>query len=408
MHPNFRSGAPGDCGICGMKLVPDEETAFDAPPADPGGETPAELPMGSIRVSPEKQQLIGVRYGTVELTTDSHDFRAVGKVAVDETRVARVQAKIDGWIGQVLVNFIGRLVQEGQPLLTLYSPEMLASQQEYLLALRARTVLRDSPIQTTAGLNQSLIAASRRRLELWDLSDAEIHQLETTGEPVKNITVFSPIAGYVMTRNAFPSQRITPETELYTLADLSRVWIMADVFESEAPMIREGMAARIKPSYGGSRWTAARVDYIQPQVDGMTRTLKIRLEAANPSLRLKPEMFVDVEFHVPLPPRLTVLAEAVLDSGLRQTVFVDRGNGYLEPRQVQTGDRIGDRIQILGGLAAGERVATSANFLIDSESQLKAAAAGMAGHQHGSSPSGASPPAAESTPEPPVEEHKHD
>ncbi|HSB17228.1 MAG TPA: efflux RND transporter periplasmic adaptor subunit [Bryobacteraceae bacterium] len=440
MHPSYRSDKPGDCPICGMKLVPDDEPEHpghapaqasaerkilyyrdpknpdfksDKPGLNPetGNELepvyadePASMPMGTIRVSPQKQQLIGVKYGEATSAAGLHTFRAVGKVAMDETRVAKVQTKIEGWIEKVYVDFTGKVVEKGEPLLTLYSPEMLASQQEYLLAIRSREVMQSSPLAGTQQQSESLLDASRKRLELWDLSDAQIEEITRTGKPLKNITLYSPISGYVMMRNAFPKQRITPETELYTVADLSKVWIMADVFENETPMIRVGMPVRVSLSYAGGRKLQGRVDYIQPQVDMTTRTLKVRIEAENPAMVLKPEMFVDVEFQVAMPASVTVPSEAVLNTGLRQTVFVDRGNGYLEPRQVETGERIGNRIEITKGLQAGERVVISGNFLIDSESQLKSAAAGMAGHQHG----GATPKPAELKPSTPVGEHQHD
>ncbi|WP_321476602.1 efflux RND transporter periplasmic adaptor subunit [uncultured Paludibaculum sp.] len=380
MHPNFRSDKPGECGICGMRLVPDEVDA--QMPATPARDM-ASMPMGTVRVSPDKQQLIGVRYGVAEEASGSHSFRAVGKVAVDETRIAKVQTKTEGWIDQVFVNFTGKLVEKGQPLLTLYSPELLASQHEYLLALKSREILKNSTLQGTGAQNEGLINAARKRLELWDLNAEQIAGIEKSRLPVTNITLFAPISGYVMTRNAFPKQRVMPDTELYTVVDLSRVWIMADVFENEMAQVREGMAATLTLSYGGGRKIAARVNYVQPQVDPMTRTLKVRLEAENPGLLLKPDMFVDVDFAVSSPRRVSVPADAVLDAGLRKTVFVDRGDGYLEPRAVETGDRIGDRIEILKGLKAGERVVTSGNFLIDSESQMRSAAAGMSSHDHG-------------------------
>lgn len=439
MHPHYRSDKPGDCPICGMKLVPDDDSAhpmgaeaqkpsgkilYYRDPANPdfksdkSGINPetgndlepvyaddaAAMPMGTIRISTEKQQLIGVKYGEATAAAGLHTFRAVGKVALDETRVAKVQTKIDGWVDKVYVDFTGKLVEKGQPLLTLYSPEMLASQQEYLLAIRSREVMRNSPLAGSAQQSESLLGAARKRLELWDLSDAQIDEITRTGHPLKNITLYAPIGGYVMTRNAFAKQRITPDTELYTVADLSKVWIMADIFENETPMIRLGMPVRVSLSYAGGRTLHGRVDYIQPQVDMTTRTLKVRIEADNPGMALKPEMFVDVEFQVGMPSRVTVPSEAVLNTGLKQTVFVDRGNGYLEPRQVQIGERIGDRIEIKQGLRAGERVVTSGNFLIDSESQLKSAAAGMAGHQHG----GTAPKPAESHAPEPAGEHKHD
>jgi RND family efflux transporter MFP subunit len=380
MHPNFRSDKPGECGICGMRLVPDE--ADSAAPKAAGGDL-ASMPAGTIHVPAEKQQLIGVRYGVAEAAAGLHSFRAVGKVAIDETRQARVQSKTEGWIDQVFVNFTGKLVEKGQPLLTLYSPELLASQHEYLLALKSREILRNSTLAGTGAQGEALINASRKRLELWDLSAEQIAGIEKSRLPVTNITLHAPIGGYVMTRNAFPKQRVMPDTELYSIVDLSRVWVMADVFENEISMIREGMGATLTLSYAGGRKIAARVNYIQPQVDPMTRTLKVRLEAENPGLLLKPDMFVDVDFSVSSPRRVSVPADAVLDAGLRKTVFVDRGDGYLEPRAVETGDRIGNRIEILKGLAAGEKVVTSGNFLIDSESQMRSPGTTAAAHDHG-------------------------
>jgi RND family efflux transporter MFP subunit len=214
------------------------------------------------------------------------------------------------------------------------------------------------------------------------LSDAQIEEIARTGKPVTNITINSPIGGYVITRNAFAQQKITPETELYNIVDLSKVWIMADVFENEAPMIRLDQQAAVSLANGRGKSFRAKVNYIQPQVDPVTRTLKVRLEAENPEMLLKPDMYADVEFRVQTPARITVPSEAVLNSGERKTVFVDRGNGYLEPREVEIGERIGDRLEILKGLKPGERIAISGNFLIDSESQLKAAAGGMAEHKH--------------------------
>lgn len=423
MHPTYISDKPGDCPICGMRLVPirsEEEHASAVEQAkereilhyrdpedhaytsgNPGlnpetgnelepvyADDPSAMPMGTIRVSPEKQQLIGVRYGTAERSAGVHTFRAVGRVAFDETRIAHVHTRIDGWVDEVFADFIGQTVEKGQPLLTIYSPELLASQQEYLLALKGRRVMKNSTLESALADSSALVEAARKRLELWDLSEAQIEEVERTGKPITYVTMYSPIRGYVTARNAFPKQKIMADTELYTVVDLSKVWIMADVFESEAPMIRLGMPATITLSYSGGRRLQAKVDYIQPQIEAATRTLKVRLEADNPNVVLKPDMFVDVEFRVAMPSRVTVPSEAVLDSGLRQTVFVDRGNGYLEPRQVEIGERFEGRTEILKGLRAGERVVTSGNFLIDSESQLKSAAAGMAGHQHGGSTGG--------------------
>ncbi len=417
MHPGYKSDKPGIAPDCGMKLEPVYEGGQMGEPtataerkilhyrdpkdpkytsAKPGinpetgnelepvyADDPSSMPMGTIKVSPEKQQLIGVQYGVAESSAGVHTFRAVGKVAFDETKIARVHTRIDGWVDKVFVDFIGKLVDQGQPLLTIYSPELLATQQEFLLAQKGKDMMKSSTLDGALAQSDSLLAASRKRLELWELSDSQIDEITRTGKPITNVTLYAPISGYVINRNAFPKQRVMPDTELYTVVDLNKVWIMADVFEYEAPMVRMGQPAKVSLSYSAGKSFSAHVNYIQPQVDPMTRTLKVRLEAENPGLLLKPDMYVDVEFRVDMPQRVTVPAEAVLDSGLKKTVFVDRGNGFLEPRQVEIGERIGDRIEIRKGLQARERIVTSGNFLIDSESQLKSAAAGMAGHQHG-------------------------
>ena len=376
MHPAYKSDKPGVAPDCGMKLVPVyEDGDHSTPGAAPG--RPADLPMGTINVSPEKQQLIGVRYGVVEVTPGAGSLRAVGRVALDETRLTRIHSKVEGWIEKVHIDFMGAPVTKGQPLLTIYSPDMLATQQEFLLALKARDIMSRSTIPEARTNSDSLIEATRRRLELWDLSAAQIEEIQRTGKPIRSVTLFSPATGFVTARNAFPSQRVTPETELFAVADLTHVWIMADVYEADLDKIHLGQSTTVGVPSEDGRTLAARVNFIQPQVDPATRTLKIRLEAANPNQRLKPDMFVDVEFHLSTRARVTVPVDAVLDSGLRKTVFVDRGDGYLEPRPVETGERFEDRVEIRKGLRAGERIVTAGTFLIDSESQLKSAASGM-------------------------------
>ncbi len=369
MHPDYKSDKPGKCGICGMDLVPDGEPTSAGATHDHDHDH--DHAPGTVHVSADKQQLIGVRSSEVTLARTTAAFRATGKVTLDETRIARVQSRIDGWIDKVYIDFTGKLVEKGQPLLTLYSPEMLSSQQEYLLALRGREIMSQSTLASARSHSESLIAAARKRLELWDLSESQIDEITRTRKPIEKITIFAPTSGYVTERKAFPKQRITPDTELYTVADLSRVWVMADVFESDAALVRTGMPVSISLPYAPGRKLTGRVDYIQPSLDATSRSLKARIEVANPNLLLKPEMFVDVDFASTLPSRLTVPADAVLNSGLRQTVFVDLGDGYFEPREVEVGERSGDRIEILKGLKAGDRVVTSGNFLIDSESRLK-------------------------------------
>ena len=370
MHPAYKSDRPGVAPDCGMKLEP----VYEGDPAtDP-------TKAGLLKVSAEKQQLIGVEYGTVELASSSSSFQAVGKVTQDETRVVRIHSKVEGWIEQVHADFTGARVEKGQPLLTIYSPEMLATQQEYLLALQAREILKVSSLKEAGENSDSLIRAASTRLELWDFGRAQIDELQKTKKPQRAITLFAPASGYVIARNAFPGQKVTPDTELYALVDLSRIWVLADVFESDAANVRVGQSAVIGLPYQRGKGLVARVSYIQPQVDPATRTLKVRLEAPNPGLQFKPDMFVEVQFQLTSQRKVSVPAEAVLDAGIRKTVFVDRGNGYLEPRRVETGERMGDRIEILKGLKPGERIVTSGNFLIDSESQLKQPAAASAEH----------------------------
>lgn len=385
MHPSYTSDRQGECPICGMRLVPIDKRA------EP--DQASELPPGVFHVPTERQQLAGVRYGVVEASSATRTIRAVGKVEIDETKIARIHPRIEGWIEEVFVDFTGKFVEKGQPLLSVYSPELLATQQEYLLALRARRTLvstsgaagdatRTEREMERREMTTHLVDAARRRLELWDVSRSEIEELERTGIPKRTVTLYSPITGYVTARKAFPKQRVMPDTELYSIVDLSRVWVMADVFESEAAAIRVGQPAVVSLAYGSAKTFAARVSYIQPSVDPSSRTLKVRLEVDNPGLILKLEMFVNVEFRIAEPHRITVPMEAVLDSGLSKTVFVDRGNGHVEPREVETGPSVGDRVVILRGLKPGERIVTSGAFLIDSESRLKAAVSGMAGHQH--------------------------
>ena len=368
MHPWYKSGKPGIAPDCGMTLVavyPGEEARYAH--TNPG------LPDGTVGISPEKQQLIGVQYGTVEYESVGDTIRAAARVTLDETRIAKVHSKLDGWIDQVFVDFTGKLVKQGDPLLTLYSPEALATQQEYILAIKALDLMRDNPVHEMMASTEDLVGAAKKRLELWDIGDSEIDQVARTGQTLKNLTLHSPISGFVMERNAFAKQRINIDTALYTIADLSKVWVIADVFEFEASGVRINQTASLTLDYLPGRMFPGRVSYIQPQVDPATRTLKVRLQFDNPGFALKPDMYGQVELHTAIARRLVAPQTAVLDSGDRQTVFVDRGNGNFEPREVRVGVRTGDRVEILAGLRAGERIVTSGNFLMDSESQLQRA-----------------------------------
>jgi RND family efflux transporter MFP subunit len=368
MHPWYKSDKPGIAPDCGMTLeavYPGDESKHQAKP---------DLPPGTVEIAPEKQQLIGVEYGTVESRAMSGSIRAAARVALDETRIAKIQSKLEGWIDKVFVDFTGKAVKAGEPLLTIYSPEALATQQEYLLALKARGMAHEGAMEQMSASTDRLVAAARKRLELWDIGDSQIAQIEHTGETLKNLTLVSPVSGFVTERNAFPRQRVTNDTVLYTVADLSTVWVLADVFEYEAAGVRVGQPAALKLDYLPGRIFRGKVTYILPQVDPGTRTLKVRLQFENPGTLLKPDMYGEVELQTGGQRSLVVPEGAVLNSGDRQTVFVDRGNGQFEPRPVTIGTQSDGRIEILSGLAPGERIVTSGNFLIDSESRLKAAA----------------------------------
>ena len=346
------------------------------------------MPETAFRISPEKQQLIGVQYGAVEYQTISKSLRAVGKVAYDETKITRINPKIEGWIENVNVDFTGKLVQKGQPLLSIYSPDLVQTQQEYLLAIKGRKELSESPFGEAANFSESLLQSARRRLELWDVTDEQIKQLEKRGTPSRTMTIYAPASGFVMTRNAFPRQRVMPDTELYTLADLSTVWIIADVYEFEAADIKLGQPATVTiSSYPGQQFNG-KITYIFPQVDNTTRTLKVRIELANKGFALKPDMYADVILNTNYGRRLVVPQEAVMDSGSEQLVYVSLNNGYFEPRKVQLGTKMDNKYVVLAGLIEGERVVTSGNFLVDSESKLKSAAGGMGmpGMDHGTKP----------------------
>uniref|UniRef100_Q01PJ9 Efflux transporter, RND family, MFP subunit n=1 Tax=Solibacter usitatus (strain Ellin6076) TaxID=234267 RepID=Q01PJ9_SOLUE len=371
MHPWYKSDKPGVAPDCNMKLVPvmaGDEARYER--------RANRMPEGSVQITPEKQQLIGVEYGAVEYENVSGALRAAARVTLDETKISKVNSKLEGWLEQVFVDSIGRQVNKGEPLVTIYSPEALATQQEYLLAIKGRDMMHDSPVHEMLGSTENLIAAARKRLELWDIGESQIAAITTAGQAVKYLTLYAPASGVVMERNAFAKQRIMPDTVLYNIADLSTVWVVADVFEYEAAGVRIGQAAALTLAYLPGRTFRGHVSYILPTIDPATRTVKVRVEFSNPEFLLKPEMYGEVEFQTGGTRRLVVPQTAVLNSGDRQTVFVDRGNGYFEPRDVKIGAQNSGRTEILSGLKAGERIVISGNFLIDSESQLKTALGG--------------------------------
>ena len=344
-----------------------------------------EVAPGTVQISSERQQLIGVKIGTVEMKPLEKVIRTVGRVDYDEKRIVTVSTKVGGWIEELYVDFTGRFVRQGEPLLTLYSPELVSTQEEYLIALQARKSLSKSPFPEVASSGDSLAESAKRRLKLWDISDDQIKALEETGQAKKTLTLYSPYSGFVLEKMAFKGMNVMPGMALYKLADLSVVWLIADVYENELPFVRLGQQATIQLAYLRGEMVTGTAIYIYPALDPQTRTAKVRYEIPNPRGRLKPEMFADVEMKVRLGQRLAVPEGAIIDTGLRQIAIVDRGSGYFEPREVRVGAKVDEYYEVIKGLNAGEKVVTSAGFLIDSESKLKDAMGGMGGGQdHGS------------------------
>jgi Cu(I)/Ag(I) efflux system membrane fusion protein len=338
-----------------------------------------EVAPGTVQISSERQQLIGVKIGTVEMRSLQKVIRTVGRVDYDEKRIVTVSLKIGGWIEDLYVDFTGKFVRKGEPLLTIYSPELVSTQEEYLLALRAKKSLIKSPFPEVAGSGESLAESARRRLKLWDITDEEIKRLEESGQAKKTVTIYAPFTGFVLEKSAYKGMNVMPGMALYKLADLSVVWLYADIYEYELPYIRLGQQASIQLSYIPGETFTGKAIYIYPSLNPETRTAKVRFEIPNSHERLKPEMYANVEVKVYLGQKLAVPEGAIIDTGIRQMAIIDKGSGYFEPREVKVGAKVDNYYEVISGLKAGERVVTSANFLIDSESRLKEAVGGMAG-----------------------------
>ncbi len=334
---------------------------------------PSPLSAGAVKISPEKQQMIGVRIDQVEKTPGSDTLRALGRVAIDENRIYRLVTLVEGWVREIRGGTTGSIVKKDQLLATFYSRDIFTPQQSYVYALNSldRVKKEGMDIQT-----KNQIQTAEDTLFALGMEEGQIREIAKDRKTTRDIEIRAPISGLVVQRNIYPRQRFERGTEWYRIADLSRVWILADVFEKEANYFRPGAHVQITLPHQQKKFQAV-VSDTPPQFDPNTRTLKVRLEADNPGFILRPDMFVDVEFPVKLPAAITVPADAVLDSGIRKTVFVEAGNGIFEPREVETGWRIGNRVEIVSGLKPGERIVISGNFLIDSESKLGMAAMGM-------------------------------
>ncbi len=410
MHPSVVQDHPGECPICGMKLVPIEpangaagsagrKVVFYRSPMDPKqtSSTPRKDEMGmdylpvyedeaagdsrpvegmaTVRIDPARQQLIGLETAPVTRGRVGGAWRTVGRVGMDETRVRHVNVKVPGFVERVYVDFVGKPVRKGEPLFSIYSPELLSAQEEYLLALRTR-----GSISAAGGLpddGDALVAAAKRKLELWDVPEQEIARLQTTGRPLKSLTLTSPISGVVTKKDVVDGMKLDAGAMPYEIVDLAEVWVLADVYESELRNVKVGMPATLTLNAYPNREFRGRVSFVDPLLDPKTRTVKVRLAFPNRTGELKPEMFGEVVLRGASREALRMPADAVIDSGTMHVVFVAIGEGKFQPREVELGESDGQTVEVESGVAEGEQVVTRANFLVDSESRLRASLAAM-------------------------------
>jgi Cu(I)/Ag(I) efflux system membrane fusion protein/cobalt-zinc-cadmium efflux system membrane fusion protein len=333
-----------------------------------------ETPLAPIQLTPQRMQSIGIVIGKVESKPVNTELRFYGNVQVDERRQAYVQTRFAGWIRKVYADATGNFIGKGQPLFTIYSPDLVSTEHEYLLAEKNSESLKQSKVSGVASGASSLFAAAKERLLQWEVPPAEIEKLDQGGKVITDLTVNSPVTGYITTKNALPNMYVQPETMLYTVADLSDIWVLAQVFQNDAGKIKPGNPAEVTVDAYPGRVFNGRVDYILPQLDMNTRTLPVRLVFANPGLKLRPGMYVNVHLKLPMGRQLVIPAGAAFRTGTKNLVFVYRGGGNIEPREVELGPQASDQIVVTKGLRSGEEIVSSANFLIDSEAQLQAAA----------------------------------
>ncbi len=335
-----------------------------------------------VHLTAEQERALGVVYATVERQTLTRTIRTVGTIAAPEPKIADVTPKIDGFVEQLYVNYTGDAVRQGQPLLTIYSPMMVAAQEELLTAKRLASQV-DSTASEAWRNAQATLAAARRRLTYWDITQEQIERIEQTGEVTKTLTLVSPVDGIVVEKNVLQGQQVMPGMRLYRVADLSSVWAEGDVFEQDLQFVRVGSQAHIEVAAYPGQHLMGRVSFVYPTVDQASRTNRVRVTVPNPGLRLKPGMYSTIYFDVQRPNVVAVPAQAVVVTGQRNLVFVRDAEGVLNPVEVVLGVRAGDRVQILSGLAEGQTVVAAANFLVDAESRLASTGSEMPGMQHG-------------------------
>ncbi|MDE2999976.1 MAG: efflux RND transporter periplasmic adaptor subunit [Gemmatimonadota bacterium] len=376
MHPTVVSDRPAGCPVCGMDLVMDR-------PERSGHEDGHGEESGEVRIDPSTVQNMGVRTRVVERMPVGRTVRTMGRVDYDETRMTDVNTKVTGWVEGLFVDFTGQEVKKGQPLLEIYSPELVAAQEEYLTALDYVRRLEDGGSVEALEGAKALLAAARQRLMYWDIAEAQIVALEQTRKAKRTMTIHSPQEGVVVHRAVYDGAHIKAGEHLYRIADLSSVWIHADIYEYELPWIMQGQSAEVTLAYAPGRVFEGVVSYIYPFLEPKTRTAKVRMIFDNPELELKPEMYATVKIRSEMANEAVVVpVQAVIRSGARSVVILDLGEGRFAPREVELGVEADSVYEVTQGLSGGERIVTSAQFLIDSESNLKAALRTMGGH-HG-------------------------
>ena len=363
MDPTYIRDEPGKSPM-GMDLVPVYEE-----------EGEEKEPASTIRIDPVTMQNMGVRLGRVQRKSLVKDIRTVGNITYDETKIFTVNTKFNGWIEKLYVNFVGDEVKKGQPLFEIYSPELVTTQEEYLLALDQYNRLSNSSYSRVREGAERLLKASRTRMRFWDMTEAQMEKIGKTGKIQKALTVYSPASGVVTKKDAFEGHYVKAGVHQYEIVDLSSVWVDVDVYEYELPWVRKGMAAEMDLSYIPGKKYKGKVLFIYPYLDTKTRTAKLRLEFANPGYQLKPGMYANILLkRVVAKNSLVIPQEAVIDSGVRQIVFVAVGEGKFQPREVNIGLEVNENeFQVLNGLQEGEEIVISAQFMLDSESRLREA-----------------------------------
>ena len=370
MHPTYVSDRQGDCPICNMKLVPagSDGGAMTNAPSLPGRVT--------IQLSPEKRQLIGLATSLVQTQRLAQVIRAPATLSHEETTLVRVSPRFGGWVRKLHVNYTWQRVEAGAPLFTVYSPDLFSAGNDYLIAFR------NAQRQTNNAEGKGMLEASRRRLELMQVSAEDIRALEERGTATDEMTFRSPTSGHVISKTAVEGKAFMAGESLYEIAPLNRLWALAAVSESELSGLEEGQKARVLFSQANLKPMESTVAFISPHVDPQTRRGEVRIEIDNPEHALRPDMWASVEIEQAIGEVLCVPASAVIDTGTRNVVFVDRDDGHLEPREVKIGAKTDEYWQVLDGLKAGEKVVTRALFLVDSESQLRAVVAGTSSTEH--------------------------